>query len=238
MTGHEKVTDGVWRIRGRRSNIYLIEDEPLVLIDTGMPGDSDIILNVMKEHGHVPEEVKYICITHAHLDHVGSLAELKAVTGANIIAAFNEQDYLEGRKMLCSMKREGLLGNLFKTVLFVVEKHAQKYTPVQLDIPLYEGVMPGLPEGMQAIATPGHSPGSLSWYHAKKRIMFTGDALTTVPQLRLPFRAGCCDYSQALVSLEKIAGYDFDICLCGHGEPLVAGADMKVRGLLQVTSYK
>jgi len=29
-----------------------------------------------------------------------------------------------------------------------------------------------------------------------------------------------------------------DICLCGHGEPLVAGADMKVRGLLQVTSHK
>ena len=56
MTVYERITDGVWRIRGKRSNIYLIEDKPLVLIDTGMPGDSDIILNVVKEQGMPPKK--------------------------------------------------------------------------------------------------------------------------------------------------------------------------------------
>ena len=116
MKKYEKVTNGIYRIIGSRSNIYLLEGEDLILIDTGMPNDGDKVLKTLKELGYQNEDLKYILITHAHLDHVGSLAFLKKETGAKIIADIKEKDFIEGRKMLCSMKREGFNGKIFKLI--------------------------------------------------------------------------------------------------------------------------
>ena len=47
--------------------------------------------------GRTIEEVKHILITHAHLDHMGSLAALKKASGAKVVAGSQEQDYIQGR---------------------------------------------------------------------------------------------------------------------------------------------
>ena len=119
MEKYEKVIEGIYRIMGVRSNIYLIEGEELILVDTGMPGDGDVVLEVLEELGYQNGDIKYIMITHAHMDHVGSLAALKRATGAKIVASEKEKDFIEGRKMLCSMKREGFGGKVFKIILFI-----------------------------------------------------------------------------------------------------------------------
>jgi glyoxylase-like metal-dependent hydrolase (beta-lactamase superfamily II) len=233
MEIYRQVCDGVYRIPGSRSNIYLVTAPEPVLIDTGMPGDDQVILQAMRELGLAPRDLRAIFITHAHLDHIGSLAAVKAATGATIIAGVQEQDYIEGRRMLCSMRREGLAGTIFKCILFVLEKFVQKYSPVRLDAPFsaHEGSAPVC--GVEIIATPGHSLGSLSFYLQAHRALFTGDALTGMPEPRLPLRAGCSDYGSALESVQRLAARDADICLFGHGEPLAGGAAAVLRKLAQ-----
>lgn len=229
---YDSITDGVYRIKGQRSNIYLVAADPLVLIDTGMPGDDGAILATIRDLNYAPTDIKYIFITHAHLDHVGSLAALKLATGAKVVAGSLEADRLEGRRMLCSMRREGLGGSLFRGMLFVVEKFVTPYVPTALDIAMTSDSCADDIAGFTIIETPGHSPGSLSFLHSDKKLLFTGDALSGTPQPKLPPRAGCSSFSDALDSAKKLAEIDFDACLFGHGDPLIDNAAAQVRSLL------
>lgn len=232
MEKYEKVIEGIYRIIGARSNLYLIEGEELILIDTGMPFDGDKVLEVLKELGYRNEDLKYILITHAHLDHVGSLAFLKESTGAKIVASLKEKDFIEGRRMLCSMKREGFGGKIFKIVLFMLEKFTAKYEPAILDIVFDGNENNEIVKGVKIINTPGHSIGSLSYLCSDKDAVFTGDALTGVPVPGLPMRAGCSDYGQALVSLKHISGFHFNTALFGHGVPVKDDAAAVVKSVL------
>lgn len=233
MGACQQICDGIYRIQGSRSNIYLVTNPGPLLIDTGMPGDEQVIARAMAELGMAPRDLRAICITHAHLDHIGALAEVKAATGATIIAGLQEKEYIEGRRMLCSMRREGLAGTIFKCILFVLEKFVQKYAPVQLDTAFsgHDGNAPL--NGLDILATPGHSPGSLSFYLPSKKALFTGDALTGIPAPRLPLRAGCSNYASALESVRRMAALNADICLFGHGEPLAGGAAAVLQELAQ-----
>jgi len=232
MKKYEKVIEGIYRIIGARSNIYLIEGEELILIDTGMPGDGGKVLEVMNELGYRNEDLKYILITHAHLDHVGSLAFLKESTGAKIVASIEEKDFIEGRRMLCSMKREGFGGKFFKIILFMLEKFAVKYESAILDVAFDGNENNEIVKGFKIINTPGHSMGSLSYLCLTKGVVFTGDALTGAPVPGLPMRAGCSDYGQALVSVKHIAVFKFNTALFGHGIPVKGDAAVAVKFFL------
>ena len=59
------------------ANVYLLVDDDLTLVDTGLPGRADLILEQIEELGYSPSDVKRIIITHHHADHTGSLAALK-----------------------------------------------------------------------------------------------------------------------------------------------------------------
>jgi glyoxylase-like metal-dependent hydrolase (beta-lactamase superfamily II) len=227
----EEIAPGIYCIRATRSNVYLLAGKTLVLIDTGMPQDGVGILQEIAALGRRPQDVSHILITHAHLDHAGSLSFLKKATGAQVVASAAEQDYISGDKKLWQMNREGLGGKLFKAALFVTETFFARYAPARVDTACTGGEVINRDGGIQVIATPGHSPGSLSYYVPDKGILFTGDALSGEPAPHLPQRSGCADYHQALESVNKLASLKFEICCFGHGKPLTGGADSVIKEL-------
>ncbi len=131
------------------------------------------------------------------------------------------------------MARKGLAGMIFRLMLFMMETAVFRYTPSVVDMPLSGGETVDLSGGIEVIATPGHSPGSLSYYLREKKILFTGDALTGVPGPGLPVRFGCSDYAQALKSAAALSGLVFDACCFGHGAPVLHDADRQVRKLVE-----
>ena len=108
MGTFEEIAAGVYLISAGRSNSYLLVDDDLTLVDTGMPGDGDRIIDSIKKIGRRCEELNYILITHAHMDHMGSVAAIKKVSGAQIVASSKEAEYIEGLKKTWTMGREGL----------------------------------------------------------------------------------------------------------------------------------
>ena len=67
-----EILPSVYLIEGvKGSNVYLLADDELVLIDTGLPGKAQRILNFIKDQGRDPEELAQVIITHAHIDHIG-----------------------------------------------------------------------------------------------------------------------------------------------------------------------
>lgn len=232
MEKFTEIANGVYHIHGSRSNIFLLADSDLTLIDTGMPGDDKIILNTIKEIGRNPHEIKHILVTHAHMDHIGSVSSMKKETGAKIVASKEEIDYIEGRKKMWTMGRTGFGGKIFKTIMFVMETFVWKYGSAKVDIPCDDGEKTNSFGGIEAIATPGHSHGSLSFYIKERGMLFTGDALSSIPTLRTPLKAGCSDHEKALISVKKISGLSFGMLFPGHGAPITSDADKMVRELM------
>src|ERR1700716_817244 len=74
---------GLHQVKLKASSAYLIEiGSDLTLVDCGMPGDGVRILEALTELGRRPSDITRIIVTHAHADHFGGLAEVKAATGA------------------------------------------------------------------------------------------------------------------------------------------------------------
>ena len=233
MDKFKEIAEGVYLISVGRSNIYLLAGDDLTLVDTGMPGEAENVVGCIQKIGRKIKELDHILITHAHLDHMGSLAALKKASGAKVVAGSQEQDYIQGVKKTWIMDREGLAGKLFKAALFFTETFIFKYEPADVDISCRGGETIDCFGGIQVVASPGHTPGSLSYYKQDKKILFKGDALSGVSGLRLPPRLGCADYREALKSVGKLAKLDFELCLFGHGDPLAGEASSMVKKLVQ-----
>jgi len=122
------------------------------------PGDNiEEVLEVLKRHAL---RVKAIIITHAHIDHIGGAAKLKAATGAPVYMNANDQDLYDHLDIQASW-----LG---------------MNTPERttIDMPAREGDALKLGEAeFQVIETPGHTQGSISLWIPRENKLIAGDTL-------------------------------------------------------------
>src|SRR5207244_1574040 len=81
-----------------RVNVYLIEDDPLTLVDTGPNSGSslDELERQIASHGHRIEDLGMILITHQHIDHIGLVSILAARSGAEVAAIDHLVPLVEG----------------------------------------------------------------------------------------------------------------------------------------------
>jgi hydroxyacylglutathione hydrolase len=213
------------KIRG--ANTYTVEALPgeITLIDTGMPGNSTRIVEFLEALGKGQKATCTIVLTHPDLDHAGSVAELKEKLGTAKVA-IHEADAprLTGEKP--PKEARGLVG-----ILFNVMSPFMKFKPVKPDVLLKDGEQMN---GLRVIHTPGHTEGSICLYSERLKAMFVGDALRTdknrnprPPPARMTF-----NISEARNSIRKIASYEFELLLPGHGPPILADASKKVKELV------
>jgi glyoxylase-like metal-dependent hydrolase (beta-lactamase superfamily II) len=131
-------------------------------VDAGVPGKIKTFDKNLKRFDIKPDEIKAIIITHCHWDHVGSLKELRNLTGAKVIAHKNDADFLEKGELIVppGVTRWGkILGILLKVI---GRKSSTEPNKVDIilgdeDYSLGEFDIPG-----KILFTPGHSQGSIS----------------------------------------------------------------------------
>jgi len=222
-----EVLPGIHWIRGVvGGNCWLVlETGYAMVIDTGSPGNAHHILRYATNRG-VGDKVKYIVLTHADIDHAGSAAELKKLTGAKIAVHEAETAFMSEKNSL-----PGFF--IWASKLFPRLGRCARLEP---DILLNEGERLG---SYQVVHTPGHTPGSISLWEPRK-IIFTGDALRTHAGDRLltPSRPTACNMGQAMDSLRKIAGLDFYTLFGGHGPPVIGNAAEKLRDMIGKLPFK
>lgn len=72
-------------VLGRHAvNAYLLLGRRPVIVDAGTPGSGHRIHDQVTAHGVDPADVSLIILTHGHIDHFGSAAELHRLTGAPV----------------------------------------------------------------------------------------------------------------------------------------------------------
>ena len=82
-------------------NCFLVKGKAgCILVDTGLPGSEHKINKVLRKHGLSFTDIKLIVITHAHIDHAGSAARLRELSGAPIVAHMGDlKHYLQEEPM-------------------------------------------------------------------------------------------------------------------------------------------
>ena len=142
------IADNLYYVGSETIAVYLITTpEGHILVDGAMPTSAPLILASIRELGFEPKDVKVILNTHAHFDHTGGLADLKAATGATLAASAGDRGALESGTYPGSEEVE-----IFAFKPVAVDRVLQDGDTVELG-----GV------ALTAHLTPGHSPGCTTW---------------------------------------------------------------------------
>jgi glyoxylase-like metal-dependent hydrolase (beta-lactamase superfamily II) len=202
-------------------NAFLIAEEKLTLIDTGLRDSLAQIIDFIHHIGRSEEEISLIIITHNHPDHTGSLMSLKKIIPVRVAAHKADITFSPYH------------GFMDKIIQLFPRLRQNLYLDASLiDQPLSGGeVLPPL-GGLEVINTPGHTPGSISLLSVKHKILFAGDLINNrYSRLRIPYRIINHDTNKVKESVRHIAELDFDIACVGHGKPLMKDGSVKVRQL-------
>ena len=196
-------------------NCYLVREiDGLTLIDTGMLSSSaEGILAAAKAIGGT---IRRILLTHAHMDHVGSVDALLARLGASETELISNARSLPLlRKPVDKSLEAGESPGKIKGGLPGIDAK-----PTRL---LSGGELCG---SLRCIDTPGHIPGHMSFLDERDGTLYAGDALTSMGDLRVSSDAPwyfplpkfvTWNAEVALASAKKLLGYRIEQFACGHG---------------------
>lgn len=160
---------------------YLIMNDRITMIDSGVSGSHPVVFDYLRENGREPNEISTLILSHSHPDHVGAAKDVKEATGCRILAHRAERDWIEDTEK--QAKERPVPG-----FNFLVSGS------VSVDELLDGGELIELEKGMQCrvVHTPGHSAGSISLLFEKEGVLFTGDALPVVGDLPIYDDIGTC----------------------------------------------
>ncbi len=206
-------------------NTYLIIDNGVTLVDTGLRGNEKRIYRCMEKLSYEPKDIKRIIVTHAHLDHINCLYRLKENTGAQVMASEADTGVVEGKKPLHTAG--GLFGAIFGALGLYY-----RYRPVKVDIALRDGDAIDTLGGLEAILLSGHSEGNMGLYGKPKGLMFSSDTIRVMgDRLMPPHPRFTEDPKSAIGAIKRLSMLDFGVMLPGHGKPIMSSASDKVREL-------
>lgn len=215
--GTRQISKSVYRISAG-AGVFLIDHEGVTIVDTGLPGRAEKVLNGVRSIGRNERDVKDILITHYHLDHVGNVTRLAEATGAQVWAPEGDADLIREGGKVPPMRTEGVLGKLFS--LFIKEPNLR---PTLVHNVMRDGERIPVAGTMTVVGTPGHTPGHVSLLWEKEGVLFAGDAAA-----HLFFRPGPLpvneDPRQAQASFNGVAQLRFEVAGFGHGRPLTRNA--------------
>lgn len=204
-----EVLPGVHVIDAVGAKVLLFDEDRLSLVDAGGPGSAGRVLGYIVAMGRRPDEVDRIVLTHAHIDHAGALAELRAATGAGVWVHESEAGWVAGEAEPPPLVPNPLVDSVLRPVV------RSRPTPVARR--LRDGDWLPVMGGAQVVHVPGHTRGSIALHLPGHRALVVGDALQVRwGRLALPSRLFTEDMARARLSVERLAQFDVDVLVFSH----------------------
>ena len=222
-----------------RVNVYLIEDEPLTLIDAGPNSGTsfDELQRGVAALGHALEEIELVILTHQHIDHLGLVGLVASRSGAEVAALdvavpfverFSEEAQADDDFGRDVMLRHGIPDDVVSALGSVSRAFRAWGARADVDRVLRHGETVRLRDrSLDVFHRPGHSPTDTVFFDAERRILLAADHLlahiSSNPLITRP-RDGSSGRPRALMtyldSLRETREMEVDLVLPGHGDPI------------------
>ena len=230
-----------------RVNCYLIEDEPLTLIDTGPnSGKSlDDLERALAGHGRRIEDLELIVLTHQHMDHLGLLEILARRSGAEVasfhllgpyLADFSRSAAADDEFAQTVMRRHGVPDDLATVLGSLAAAFRAFGSSGHVSRELRDGdELRFRDRTLKVHHRPGHSPSDTIFSDDDREMLIAGDHLlaniSSNPLVSRPL-AGGADQPRPQALLQYIDSMRLTrelparLVLSGHGDPILEHAEL------------
>jgi glyoxylase-like metal-dependent hydrolase (beta-lactamase superfamily II) len=220
-----------------RVNVYLIEDEPLTLVDAGPNSGTsfDELQRGVRELGHELEELQLVILTHQHIDHLGLVGIVASHSSADVatidaavpfVENYSKEAAADDEFALRLMLRHGIPEDVATALRTVSESFRAWGSKADVTRVLRDGdVLEFRDRRLEVCFRPGHSPSDTVFQDGERRMLIAADhLLKRISSNPLITRTRDGRRRRALVeymeSLEKTRAMDLDLVLPGHGDPI------------------
>lgn len=209
-------------------NVYLLDGgSEWAIVDCGSGYGVPRMLEEAERDGCQRENIAYVLLTHAHMDHAGGAAALRrALPNARFVASPATADLLEaGNEAAIGLTEARASGIYPEDCVF---------EPCQVELRVREGERLAVGDlTLDIVETPGHAFDMVNYYCPELGVLFCGDAvfedgrvaLQTTPDFSL------AQLEQSILKLERL---DVDSLLPGHYSPVLRGGGRPIRRAAQI----
>ncbi len=194
----------------RLAQAYLLSrPEGLAVIDPGYTGSHRAVLGFMSGLGFQQEDLRWVILTHHHVDHAGSSLELCRQTGASLAVHADDAPYLNRGRPRNRMTGWGCVDWLPVSLARFIVTCAGNVAVL-----LREGDSIA---GLRVIHAPGHTPGSICLWSPEESAVFVGDVLNHQRGLQRPPWPVNSNHGKARVAARALVAFRYDRAYFGHG---------------------
>jgi hydroxyacylglutathione hydrolase len=205
----EKITVGPFQ-----ENCYVVGDEDTgsaALID---PGDEAARIALTVEQTNL--EIGQIILTHAHIDHIGAVAQLADEYACPVLI------HAEAEPMLKQAPTQAMMMGLKFSKVPNVDRHVEDEEVLEVG---------GL--SLRSLYTPGHAPGHLAFYIESEGVVLAGDALFAGSVGRVDLPGGSMEVLMKSIQERLLTLPDETVVHPGHGPETTIGNEKSYNPFLQ-----
>jgi glyoxylase-like metal-dependent hydrolase (beta-lactamase superfamily II) len=223
-----------------RVNCYLLDDDPLTLLDTGPNSGKalDELEQALEAHGRRVEDLELVVISHQHMDHLGLAGIVARRSGAEVAALdklapwaanYSQNMAADDEFAETIMARHGIPEDMRYALRSVASAFRAWGAPATVTKPLRDGdVLELRDRTLRVHHRPGHSPSDTIFHDEGRGLLLGGDHLikhiSSNPLIARPLDGDSDERPQALVtyldSMGRTRDMDLELVLAGHGEPV------------------
>jgi glyoxylase-like metal-dependent hydrolase (beta-lactamase superfamily II) len=222
-----------------RVNVYLIEDEPLTLVDAGPNSGSslDELQRGLAGLGHTIADIDLVILTHQHIDHLGLVNIVAGHSGADVAAIEAAVPFVENfsEEMAAgddfareTMLRHGIPADVVSALQSVSLAFRAWGSSAEVTRVLHDGERIEFRDRtLEVLFRPGHSPSDTVFLDPERKILLAADHLlahiSSNPLLSRPREDGAPRPQTLVTYLQSLAltrEMDVDLVLPGHGDPI------------------
>ncbi|CZR76518.1 TPA: MBL fold metallo-hydrolase [Clostridioides difficile] len=200
--------------------IYTEDDA--TLIDTGLPGQGDLIIDALNKSNTSFDRLKNIIITHHDIDHIGNINYLREKSNNNIkvYAYKSEISYITGEETPFKLYMlEQMVDKIDDKMLSMLNVMGlgfkSSYTKVDVSLDNHEKL--NLGEEIEVIHTGGHTRGHICLYLKESKVLIAGDLLQVENGELKPVDVMHSNKQELKDAIKNISNYDIETIVFSHG---------------------